>query len=116
MSFNAGNKLLMEYIGLPQDNYFKFEEDYNLMFQVIEKLEKEDLTEYFYSWETSDDGRRDNFQGISIDRFDGLWDANIQFQLDPPKEISKTYKGRKDNEQLFLILRDTVEYVNKLKR
>lgn len=89
--------------------------DYNLLMEVAEKLEKEDLRQYFYKWQQEDEIRF-NFENISIDRMGG-WDVCIMLSLDPPMEISKSekYKELCDRQQLFFCLVDAVEYVNNLK-
>lgn len=89
--------------------------DYNLLMEVAEKLEKEDLRQYFYKWRQEDEIRF-NFENISVDRMGG-WDVCIMLSLDPPMEISKSekYKELCDRQQLFFCLVDAVEHVNNLR-
>lgn len=91
--------------------------DYNLLMEVAEKLEKEDLRKYFYSWQEEDEVRF-NFEGVSVERFDGIWDVSVSLALDPPVSISNRneYRNLSDRQQLFFSLVAAVEYINNLKK
>jgi len=81
--------------------------NYNRLFEVIEKLEKEDLSEYF------DD---DNFEGIEISRFTNDWSAFINLKYDPPLWLTEQNKSEvKEVEQLFLAVLSAVKYINDLR-
>lgn len=89
--------------------------DYNWLMEVVEKLEAENLRDYFYKWQEEDEIRF-NFENISVDRMSG-WDVCVMLSLDPPMEISKSieYKDLPDKQQLFFVLADAVEYINNLR-
>lgn len=95
-------------------NELEFYNNYNQLFQIITKLEKEDLSEYFYSWYEGDE-KRNNFEGIEVSRFHGAWDVSINLALDPCMEISEIRRDKEDKEQLFLALVDAIKYINNLK-
>lgn len=107
-----GSKLLAEYMGM---RYIPFN-DYNLLMEVIAKLEKEDLSEYFYKWPEEDEVNF-NFEELKVDRFYGRWNSSVLLSLDPSFEISSAekYKEYEERQQLFFVLVDTVKYVNNLK-
>lgn len=90
--------------------------DYNSLMEVVSKLEKENLRDYFYKWQEEDEIRY-NFEGLEISRFHVKWDVTIWLALDPPMEISKSvkYKDLPDRQQLFFVLVDAIEYINNLR-
>lgn len=87
----------------------RFFNSYDWLFEVIEKLEKEDLKEYF------DEG---NFMQLSVDRFDGKWSACINLNYDPPRFFlqDEEYLNKlPDREQLFWVLCEAVSRVKEIK-
>lgn len=85
----------------------RFFNSYDFLFDVIYKLEKEDLKDYF------DEG---NFMQVSVDRFDGKWDACVNLNLDPPYWLSSDeHKNLPDRGQLFEVLVAAVRKVNEIK-
>ena len=97
----------------------RFFNSFDSLFEVVEKLEKEDLKNYMYTWPSpQDNGQLEyNFQGVRVDRFNGVWDVSVELQLDPAIDISnhEKYKDLPEKEQLFFNLVEAVKWVNNLK-
>jgi len=109
-------KVQGNYIGRHHTN-LTFYNSFDSLFKVIDKLEKEDLKDYLYIWTNSEGDIGYNFQGVRVDRFNGVWDVSVELQLDPDIDISnhEKYKDLPEKEQLFWNLVDAVKWVNNLK-
>ena len=99
-------------------NDLRFYNSYDALSEVIDKLEKEDLSLYMYSWtdHTDESKVRYNFYGVKVDMDTDRIDVYIEHQLDPPSWIS----GEEDKElpkkqRLFWALVESVKYINELK-
>ena len=91
---------------------------YDWLFEVIDKLEKEDLSRYMYSWTDDEDETKlqYNFNGVDVWVDSERVCVRINQQLDPGIKIS----GEEDKElpkkqRLFWALVESVKYINELK-
>lgn len=86
------------------------------LLRVIEKLEKEDLSDYHYKWECVDGEIRNNFVKLSFVLYDKRCYSEIELDLDPAIEIAK---GNDEHltwiQNTFNCVVDTINYVNKIR-
>ena len=93
----------------------RFFNDVTLLFEVVDKVEKEDLSEYFYSWEYEDE-KKSNFEGFSVDIFSGFIDCEVHLALDPPTTIGREpFEWNSLSTSLFKVMVDSVKYINKVR-
>ena len=99
-------------------NDLRFYNSYDALFEVIDKLEKEDLSRYMYSWTDDEDETKlqYNFNGVDVWVDSERVCVRINQQLDPGIKIS----GEEDKElpkkqRLFWALVESVKYINELK-
>ncbi len=94
----------------------RFYNSMDALLEVIEKLEKEDLSANHYSWECIDGESRNNFQKLSFVLYDKRCYSEVELDLDPPIEIAS---GNEDGlswiQNTFNCVVSTIEYVNKAK-
>jgi len=84
----------------------RFYNSYDWLFEVVNKVEKEDLSEYF------DDG---NFEAVLVDRMSSGWDVNISLRYDPPIFLYESDYKFTDKENLFYSCLAAVKYINERK-
>lgn len=95
----------------------RFFNNYDWLFEVIEKLEKEDLREYFYTWIDTEQGRRFNFEGIEVDVNTSYVEVFVNWALDPPQRISEEiWEELPKIQRLFFALVDAAQWVNNIKK
>lgn len=93
----------------------RFYNDLNLLFQVVAKIEKEDLRHYCYKWESGDE-QRFNFMGLEFIMFHGEVEFEIHFELDPSDTISKRKLNFDTlNKDLFEVVFETISWINNVK-
>lgn len=93
----------------------RFYNSYDYLFEVIEKLEKEDLKDFLYKWE-EDGETRYNFKGIEVDVNTSYVEVFVNWALDPPQRISEEiWKELPKIQRLFFALVDAVQWVNNIK-
>lgn len=93
----------------------RFFNEVNWLLEVVDTVEREDLSEYFYQWEYEDE-KRSNFEGFSVDIFGGFVDCQVHLALDPPTTIGReTFEWNCLSMALFKVMVDSVKYINKVK-
>jgi len=92
----------------------KFFNSFDWLFWVVDKLEKEQLGEYFFKYQFGDEQEESSFNGIevSVANHAAVW---LNTVFDPPYSVSAPRLNLPKREQLFWALADGVKYVNKLK-
>ena len=94
----------------------RFYNSMDALLEVIEKLEKEDLSENHYKWECIEGEMRNNFQRLSFVLYDKRCYSEIELDLDPPMEIaSGNDEGLSWIQNTFDCVVSTIEYVNRVR-
>jgi len=117
-NYNKGVKLLSEFAQLS----IPFNFSWDILMEIVEKLEALDLSEQMYKWEDSR-GMNYNFQCIEVMIERNTCWITINLELDPPiwlndKWVEKQhsldcdYKESK-KDAVFNSLVETVEYLNR---
>lgn len=94
-------------------NELRFYNSFDALIPAIEKLEKEDLSEFHYEWEDGR-GKHNNFMGIRFSRFEDQSDFSIDLQLDPPTWIGEG-KGGGIVKDTFKAVVEAIKYINNVK-
>lgn len=91
----------------------RFYNSFDALIPAIEKLEAEELKEYFYSWGKGKE-KRYNFMNLSFSRFQGVSDFYVDLELDPPM---RTGVGKNNGiiKDTFKAVVEAIEYINNLK-
>jgi len=93
----------------------RFYNSMDALLPVIEKLEKEDLGEYFYKWELEGE-ERSNFMNISFTLWFGGCYSDAELQLDPPMSISSNMTNKFTwIQNTFKTVVETIKYVEQVK-
>ena len=93
----------------------RFYNDLNLLFEVVGKIEEEDLQKYGYSWEFDGETYYNN-QGLQFDIFNRRMDFSLGLELDPDVIISKRdFNYQNMREKLFEVIVETIQYIHECK-
>ena len=93
----------------------RFYNDLNLLFEVVGKIEEEDLQKYGYSWEFDGETYYNN-QGLQFDMLNRRMDFSLGFELDPDVTISKRdFNYQNMREKLFEVVVETIQYIHECK-
>lgn len=97
-------------------NELRFYNDWNWIYDLIYKIENEDLSEYNYKW-TDDRGEHNNFSCIEVSVDSRYADVYMTYQLDPPECLSKTgyFDGKEKREKVFWMLYESIVKINEIK-
>lgn len=95
-------------------NQLRFWNSFDALILAIEKLESEELEEYFYSWGEGEE-KRYNFMNLSFSRFQGVSDFFIDLELDPPIRVGDS-EGKGIIKDTFKAVVEAINYVNDLKK
>ena len=99
-------------------NQLRFFNSYDTLFEVVDKLEKENLSQWMYSWPDHEDPEKlqYNFNGIRVNVSTGYIYVCIELQLDPPVYIGECKdETLPAKQQLFWALVNAVHKVNEIK-
>lgn len=90
----------------------RFYNDWNEIIKVIEKLQKEDLSHRHYSWEQGGE-TRNNFMGLEFTLYHNGAYSDIELQLDPPIEVSKSFDDSLTwIQNTWNVVVKTIKYIN----
>lgn len=93
------------------DKYY-FKSNLDLLFEVVAKIETEDLKEKFYAWDDGE-GLRFNFCGIDFSIFHGKMEFEVSWDLDPSTTISKRKVDYINiGEDLYEMVVEVIEWIN----
>jgi len=93
----------------------RFYNSMDALLPAIEKLEKEDLKEYVYSWESQGETRY-NFMNISFTLYSKGGYSEIELELDPPYEISSSFeKDLNWTQNTFNVVVNTIKFIKELR-
>lgn len=106
-----GNKIISIYLGLKDTKNFYGSLD--SLIPAIEKLEKEDLSEFHYEWEDSR-GKQNNFMGIEFNRWRDESYYGVDLQLDPTYCIGE-HKGEGIIKDTFHATVEAIKHINNLR-
>lgn len=91
----------------------RFYNSFDALIPAIEKIENEDLSEYFYTW-TDSRGKRSNFNGFEFCRWHDSSEFDLHLELDPSETIGKS-KGKGIIKDTFEAVFATIELINQIK-
>lgn len=97
------------------NNQLRYYNSFDALIPAIEKLEAEELEDYFGHYEWVNKEKRSNFMNVSFSRFEGVSDFFINLDLDPPIRIG-VGKGNGITKDTFKAVVEAIEYINNLKK
>lgn len=93
----------------------RFFNEVSWLLEVVDKVEREDLSEYFYSWEYEDESES-RFKGFNVNIFNGFTSCEVHLALDSPTIIGREpFEWSCLSMALFKVMVDSVKYINKVK-
>lgn len=95
----------------------RFFNSWDLLYDVISRIENEDLSEYGYKWTDSDGETHYNNESVNVSIDSDLAYVEINLQLDPPHEIASAgrYDPKDKKEKVFWMLYEAVLKINEIK-
>ena len=113
------NKLIEDFMHSKPEN---FHNSWDLLMQVVEKIESLDLSKYMYKWVWEDEEMNYNFNYIDFEISSSLISVYIELDLDPPIRIhsidmfKEHHQGNKITklEAVYECIIEFIKYYNKI--